>query len=119
MKTIMVKPLSKAQRKAMMNQMKVRMKKPDEISGGSLLIVYPHNYNLISKSFDKNKGVQLILDAVVDFLPSPKDVGQVKGTKPNSEEELVRKCNDAEPFSALAFKIANDPFVGSLTFIRI
>ncbi|NBP59628.1 MAG: GTP-binding protein [Proteobacteria bacterium] len=67
----------------------------------------------------KNKGVQLILDAVVDFLPSPKDVGQVKGTKPNSEEELVRKCNDAEPFSALAFKIANDPFVGSLTFIRI
>ncbi|MFN5027502.1 MAG: elongation factor G, partial [Candidatus Fonsibacter sp.] len=67
----------------------------------------------------KNKGVQLILDAVVDYLPSPKDVGQVKGTKPDSDEELVRKCNDAEPFSALAFKIANDPFVGSLTFIRI
>ncbi len=67
----------------------------------------------------KNKGVQLILDAVVDFLPSPEDVGQVKGIKPDSEEELIRKCKDSEPFSALAFKIANDPFVGSLTFIRI
>jgi len=67
----------------------------------------------------KNKGVQLILDAVVDYLPSPKDVGQVKGVKPDTEEELIRKCNDEEPFSALAFKIANDPFVGSLTFIRI
>ncbi len=67
----------------------------------------------------KNKGVQPLLDAVVDFLPSPKDINSIKGTKPNSKDEVERKFDDKEPFSALAFKVANDPFVGSLTFIRI
>jgi len=67
----------------------------------------------------KNKGVQPLLDAVVDFLPSPKDLNSIKGTKPNSKDEIERKFEDKEPFSALAFKVANDPFVGSLTFIRI
>ena len=67
----------------------------------------------------KNKGVQTLLDAVVDFLPSPLDIGEVKGHKIDSEEELIRKPDEKEPFSALAFKIMNDPFVGSLTFIRI
>jgi len=67
----------------------------------------------------KNKGVQLLLDAVVDFLPSPKDLGSIKGTKPNSKDEIERKFDDNEPLSALAFKVATDPYVGTLTFIRI
>ena len=67
----------------------------------------------------KNKGVQPLLDAVVDFLPSPKDIGSIKGIKPNSQDEIERKFDDKEPLSALAFKVATDPFVGTLTFIRI
>ena len=69
----------------------------------------------------KNKGVQQLLDAVVDFLPSPQDIrnGEVIGTKVDSEEPLVRKRVDEEPFSGLAFKIMSDPFVGSLTFVRV
>ncbi|MAJ22571.1 MAG: elongation factor G [Candidatus Pelagibacter sp. TMED64] len=67
----------------------------------------------------KNKGVQPLLDAVVNFLPSPIDIGSIKGTKPNSKDEVERKFDDNEPFSALAFKVATDPFVGTLTFIRI
>jgi elongation factor G len=67
----------------------------------------------------KNKGVQPLLDAVVDFLPSPVDVEAIKGVEEGSETETVRNSSDAEPLSALAFKVANDPFVGSLTFTRI
>ncbi|MFO1154914.1 MAG: elongation factor G [Rhodospirillales bacterium] len=67
----------------------------------------------------KNKGVQPLLDAVVDFLPSPVDVPPVKGVKPGTDEELERKPSDDERFSALAFKIMNDPFVGTLTFVRV
>ena len=67
----------------------------------------------------KNKGVQPLLDAVIDFLPSPKDLGSIEGTKLGSEDKVNMKFDDNEPFSALAFKVANDPFVGSLTFIRI
>ena len=67
----------------------------------------------------KNKGVQPLLDAVVDYLPSPVEVEAIKGVKEDSEEEIVRLSSDAEPFSALAFKVANDPFVGTLTFTRI
>ena len=67
----------------------------------------------------KNKGIQLMLDSVVDFLPSPTDVGDVKGFHIESGEAESRKCDDTAPFSALAFKIMSDPFVGSLTFARI
>ena len=67
----------------------------------------------------KNKGVQPLLDAVVDYLPSPIDVAAIKGTKANSDEVIERRSADDEPFAALAFKIMNDPFVGSLTFIRV
>ena len=68
----------------------------------------------------KNKGVQPLLDAVVDFLPSPLDVPAIKGIKYQKEDEAItRKSSDDEPFSALAFKIMNDPFVGSLTFMRV
>jgi elongation factor G len=67
----------------------------------------------------KNKGVQPLLDAVVDYLPSPLDVGAMSGKKVDSDEDEIRKPEDAEPFSALAFKIMNDPFVGTLTFARI
>ncbi len=74
---------------------------------------------VLTGSAFKNKGVQPLLDAVVDYLPSPQDIGSIKGSKPNSDEEMVMKFDDSAPFSALAFKVANDPFVGSLTFIRI
>ena len=67
----------------------------------------------------KNKGVQPMLDAVVDFLPSPLDVPAIKGIDKKTEEEIERKADDNEKFSALAFKIMTDPFVGSLTFARI
>jgi elongation factor G len=67
----------------------------------------------------KNKGVQPLLDAVVDFMPSPIDVPSIKGHKVDSDEEIERHSTDDEPFSGLAFKIMTDPFVGSLTFVRI
>ena len=67
----------------------------------------------------KNKGVQLLLDAVVDYLPSPLDIPAIKGINPDTEAEDERHPDDKEPLSALAFKIMNDPFVGSLTFVRI
>ena len=74
---------------------------------------------VLTGSAFKNKGVQPLLDAVVNYLPSPKDVESVKGISLSDETELSRKCDDNEPFSALAFKIMTDPFVGSLTFARI
>ena len=77
---------------------------------------------ILTGSAFKNKGVQPLLDAVVNYLPSPVDIGSINGTIPGSkdkEAKVVRKFNDNEPFSALAFKVANDSFVGSLTFIRI
>ena len=74
---------------------------------------------VICGSAFKNKGVQPLLDAVVDFLPSPLDVPPVHGVKPGTDEEMVRQSSDDEKFSALAFKIMNDPFVGTLTFIRV
>ena len=67
----------------------------------------------------KNKGVQPLLDAVVDFLPSPTEVPPTQGVKPGTDEPMTRKSSDDEPFSALAFKIMTDPFVGTLSFIRI
>ena len=67
----------------------------------------------------KNKGVQPLLDSVVEFLPGPTDVAAIKGVKANSDEEIERSNSDDEPFAALAFKIMNDPFVGSLTFARV
>ncbi len=73
---------------------------------------------LCGSSF-KNKGVQPLLDAVVDFLPSPLDIDAVKGINPSTSADDVRKPADAEPFSALAFKIMTDPFVGQLAFIRV
>jgi elongation factor G len=67
----------------------------------------------------KNKGVQPLLDAVVDYLPSPADLPPVVGTRPNSEEKVERRPLDEEPVAALAFKIMTDPFVGTLTFVRV
>ena len=67
----------------------------------------------------KNKGVQLVLDAVVDYLPSPLDLLPVKGTNPKTGEEVERRPSDDEPFTALAFKLQADPFVGQLTFFRV
>ncbi len=74
---------------------------------------------VVTGSALKNKGVQLVLDAVIDYLPSPLDVPPVKGIDPKTGAELTRTADDNAPLSALAFKIAADPFVGSLTFFRV
>ena len=67
----------------------------------------------------KNKGVQMLCDAIVDYLPSPLDVPAVKGVDPNTDEEVTREASDDEKFSALAFKIMTDPYVGKLAFMRV
>ena len=67
----------------------------------------------------RNKGVQLLLDAVIDYMPAPTDIEAIKGINPRTDEEEVRHSSDTEPFSALAFKIATDPFVGKLCFFRV
>ncbi|MBX4200392.1 elongation factor G [Candidatus Parcubacteria bacterium] len=76
-------------------------------------------FPVLTGSALKNKGVQLVLDAVVDYLPSPLDIPPVKGIDPNTGEEILRHASDEEPFSALAFKLQADPFVGQLTFFRV
>ena len=74
---------------------------------------------VLNGSAFKNKGVQPMLDAVIDFLPAPVDIPSVEGINPKNDEPMVRKTADDEPLSLLAFKIMNDPFVGSLTFARV
>ncbi|WP_088044562.1 elongation factor G [Bacillus sp. EAC] len=76
-------------------------------------------YPVVCGSAFKNKGVQLMLDAVIDYLPSPLDVPAIMGTIPDSDEEKVVPSSDDEPFAALAFKIMTDPYVGKLTFFRV
>ena len=76
-------------------------------------------YPVLCGSAFKNKGVQLMLDAVVDYLPSPLDVPSIKGVDPNTDQEVERHSSDEEPFSALAFKVMTDPFVGRLAFFRV
>jgi elongation factor G len=76
-------------------------------------------YPVLCGSAFKNKGVQPLLDAVVDYLPTPLDVPPIKGINPDSEEEVVRRPSDTEPLAMLAFKIMDDPFVGTITFCRI
>ena len=74
---------------------------------------------ILTGSAFKNKGVQPLLDGVIDYLPSPSDLKIIEGTKVGSDDKVTMKFDEKENFSALAFKVANDPFVGSLTFIRI
>ncbi len=74
---------------------------------------------VICGSSFKNKGVQLLLDAVIDYLPAPTDISPAKGIDPDDGKEIERKPNDDEPFSALAFKIMSDPYVGQFTFLRV
>lgn len=76
-------------------------------------------YPVLAGSAFKNKGVQLLLDAVIDYLPSPLDIPAIKGINPKTDEETERKADDSAPFSALAFKVMTDPFVGRLTFFRV
>lgn len=76
-------------------------------------------YPVICGSAFKNKGVQLMLDAVIDYLPAPTDVPAITGTVPGTEEEVTRDSSDEAPFSALAFKVMTDPYVGKLTFFRV
>lgn len=67
----------------------------------------------------RNKGVQMLLDAIVDYMPAPTDVPAIKGVDPETGDEVERPSSDKEPFAALAFKIATDPFVGKLCFFRV
>ena len=76
-------------------------------------------YPVVCGTAFKNKGVQLVLDAVIDYLPSPIDIPPMKGTNPDTEEEVERHSDDNEPFSALAFKVMTDPYVGKFTFFRV
>ncbi|CAN7599569.1 elongation factor G [Rossellomorea sp. LjRoot5] len=76
-------------------------------------------YPVVCGSAFKNKGVQLLIDSVIDYLPAPTDVEDIKGFVPDSEEEVTRPSTDDAPFSALAFKVATDPYVGKLTFFRV
>ena len=76
-------------------------------------------FPVLAGSAFKNKGVQMMLDAVIDYLPSPLDIPAIKGVNPDTEEEETRPASDDEPFAALAFKIMTDPFVGRLTFFRV
>ncbi|TPG13346.1 elongation factor G [Pedococcus bigeumensis] len=94
---------------------------PEEIKGAiRKLTVNSELYPILCGSAFKNRGVQPMLDAVVDYLPSPLDVPPMVGHKPNHEEiEMTRRPDTSEPFSALAFKVATHPFFGTLTFIRV
>ena len=74
-------------------------------------------YPVVCGTAFKNKGVQLVLDAVIDYLPSPIDIPPMKGTNPDTEEEVERHADDNEPFSALAFKVMTDPYVGKLDIL--
>ncbi|MGX1266498.1 elongation factor G [Rossellomorea marisflavi] len=76
-------------------------------------------YPVVCGSAFKNKGVQLLIDAVIDYLPAPTDVADIKGFVPDTDEEVTRPSTDEAPFSALAFKVATDPYVGKLTFFRV
>ena len=76
-------------------------------------------YPVFCGSAFKNKGVQLLIDGVIDYLPSPLDVPPIEGHVPQTDEGVVRRADDNEPFSALAFKVATDPYVGKLTFFRV
>jgi len=76
-------------------------------------------FPVLAGSAFKNKGVQQVLDAVIDFLPSPSEIPAVKGTDPDTAAEVVRPADDKEPFSGLVFKIMTDPFVGQLVFVRV
>ncbi len=92
----------------------------EEIKGAvRKLTVTGEMYPVLCGSALANIGVQQMLDAVIDYLPAPTDVPDVKGLKPDTEEEMTRKLSDEEPFSALAFKVATDPFVGKLIFFRV
>ena len=97
-------------------------KEPDEATLKKLIrkaVVTGAFFPVLCGSAFKNKGVQPLLDAVVDYLPSPVDVPAIKGTNPDNGEEVTRKSDDSEPMALLAFKIMDDPFVGTITFCRI
>ncbi|MBW8350610.1 elongation factor G [Bacillus sp. IITD106] len=76
-------------------------------------------YPVLCGTAFKNKGVQKVLDAVLDYLPAPTDIESIKGIIPDTDEEVARHADDSEPFSALAFKVMTDPYVGRLTFFRV
>src|SRR5689334_24821476 len=97
-------------------------KEPDEATLKKLIrkaVLTGAFFPVLCGSAFKNKGVQPLLDAVVDYLPSPVDVPAIKGINPDNGEEVVREPKDDAPMALLAFKIMDDPFVGTITFCRI
>ena len=86
------------------------------IRKGTLAVQF---YPVLCGTAFKHKGVRKMLDAVIDYLPSPLDIPAIKGILPDSEDEVERHADDSEPFSALAFKVMTDPYVGKLTFFRV
>jgi elongation factor G len=97
-------------------------KEPDLATLKAILrkaVIGNHIFPVYAGSALKNKGVQLVLDAVIDYLPSPLDIPPMMGVNPDTDVEEMRGANDTDPFSALAFKVATDPFVGQLIFFRV
>lgn len=93
---------------------------PDELKAGiRRATISAEFFPVLCGSAFKNKGVQLMLDAVVDYLPAPVDIPDVKGIDPDTDEEITRPSRDDAPFAALAFKVMTDPYVGKLTYFRV
>jgi len=116
----MVETLAEVDENIMEKYLDNREISEDEIRKALRKAAIHHNYvPVLCGSSYKNKGVQLLLDAVVDYLPSPLEVPPITGFKPNTEETITRLPDEKEPFTALAFKITTDPYVGKLTFFRI
>ena len=117
---LMIEAVVEADDDAMERYLEGEMPSNDEIRAlirkGTIAVQF---FPMMCGTAFKNKGVQPLLDAVTDFLPSPVDVPAIKGIDPKTDGEMTRKSSDEEPLSMLAFKIMNDPFVGSLTFARI
>ncbi len=104
----------------MMKYLETEELSEDEIKAGLRKATISNQLNpVVCGTSYKNKGVQKLLDAIVDFMPSPIDIPAIKGTKVGSDEVVERHSSDTEPFSALAFKIMSDPFVGKLAFFRV
>ena len=117
---LMIEAVVEADDDAMERYLEGEMPSNDEIRAlirkGTIAVQF---FPMMCGTAFKNKGVQPLLDAVTEFLPSPVDVPAIKGIDPKTDGEMTRKSSDEEPLSMLAFKIMNDPFVGSLTFARI
>jgi len=117
---VMIEAVAETDDELMMKYLEGEELTVDEIKGAIRKSVVTNKmFPVLCGSAYKNKGVQMLLDAIVDYMPSPLDIPAIKGTNPDTGEEDHRESDDSEPFSALAFKIMADPFVGKLAFFRV